>query len=46
VVIIGSSFIGMEVASIAAKRANVTVVGIEKVRDLLLACLKSFDLDQ
>ncbi|CAG8568422.1 4419_t:CDS:10 [Paraglomus brasilianum] len=31
VVIIGSSFIGMEVASIAAKRANVTVVGIEKV---------------
>jgi len=31
VVIIGSSFIGMEVASIASKRANVTVVGIEKV---------------
>ncbi|CAJ0754009.1 13453_t:CDS:10, partial [Entrophospora sp. SA101] len=30
-VVIGSSFIGMEVASIAAKRANVSVIGMEKV---------------
>jgi len=31
VVIIGSSFIGMEAASILAKKAQVTVVGMEKV---------------
>ncbi|KAG9296414.1 hypothetical protein G9A89_015006 [Geosiphon pyriformis] len=30
-VIIGSSFIGMEVASITAKKANVSVIGMEKV---------------
>ncbi|KAI8584148.1 hypothetical protein K450DRAFT_218397 [Umbelopsis ramanniana AG] len=31
VVVIGSSFIGMELASVASKEANVTVVGMEKV---------------
>jgi NADPH-dependent 2,4-dienoyl-CoA reductase/sulfur reductase-like enzyme len=31
VVIVGSSFIGMEAASTLAKQANVTVVGMEKV---------------
>ncbi|CAG8636595.1 12905_t:CDS:10, partial [Ambispora leptoticha] len=31
VVIIGSSFIGMEVASMLAKKANVSVIGMEKV---------------
>ena len=31
VVIVGSSFIGMEAASILAKQATVTVVGMEKV---------------
>lgn len=31
VVIVGSSFIGMESASILAKQANVTVIGMEKV---------------
>ncbi|RIA86180.1 hypothetical protein C1645_714583 [Glomus cerebriforme] len=30
-VIIGSSFIGMEVAAISAKKANVSVIGMEKV---------------
>ncbi|CAG8621509.1 10653_t:CDS:10 [Ambispora gerdemannii] len=30
-VIIGSSFIGMEVASVVAKKANVSVIGMEKV---------------
>lgn len=30
-VIVGSSFIGMEAASTLAKQANVTVVGMEKV---------------
>jgi hypothetical protein len=30
-VIIGSSFIGMEVSSISAKKANVSVIGMEKV---------------
>lgn len=31
IVIVGSSFIGMEAASVFAKQANVTVVGMEKV---------------
>ena len=31
VVIVGSSFIGMESAAILAKVANVTVIGMEKV---------------
>jgi NADPH-dependent 2,4-dienoyl-CoA reductase/sulfur reductase-like enzyme len=30
VVVVGSSFIGMELASVTSKNANVTVVGIEK----------------
>ncbi|KAJ3092310.1 hypothetical protein HK102_008621 [Quaeritorhiza haematococci] len=31
VVIVGSSFIGMEAASVLAKKANITVIGMEKV---------------
>ncbi|KAI9006864.1 hypothetical protein DFJ74DRAFT_773484 [Hyaloraphidium curvatum] len=31
IVIVGSSFIGMEMAAIAAKQADITVVGMEKV---------------
>lgn len=31
VVIVGSSFIGMEAASVLAKSSNVTVIGMEKV---------------
>lgn len=35
VVLIGSSFVGMETASILAKQANITVIGMEKVSSFI-----------
>jgi len=35
-VVVGSSFIGMEVSAISAKKANVSVVGMEKVYILFI----------